>query len=197
VRVAIVGSRAYPELEHVRQLVNTLSPWDVVVSGGARGVDITAQRAADERGLVVEVVAADWRLGPRAGPIRNTEIVRRADRVVAFWDGRSKGTSDTIRQAVAAGKSCEIRMPGPPPDHRGTPARAARAPSACARSAPPPSGRPRRSGGGPGRRAWLPSAHSHLPKAGRGGRRLKESLLVDPREGVPGAWQGLDHRPRT
>lgn len=112
-KVAIVGSRGYPELEHVRQLVRKLDASDVVITGGAPGVDQTAEDEARLRGLEVVVLHADWRAhGPSAGPIRNTAIVRACDRLVAFWDGTSRGTLDAITKARARGLLVTIKRPG-------------------------------------------------------------------------------------
>jgi hypothetical protein len=109
VRVAIVGSREYPDPQEVRAYVADLPPETIVVSGGARGVDTTAAFAAVRRGLTCEVIRADWRRhGKRAGFLRNREVVARADRVVAFWDGESRGTKHAIDLARAAGKSVEV-----------------------------------------------------------------------------------------
>ena len=81
----------------------------VVVSGGARGVDSIAEVAARDRGLEVVVFQAGWdRLGRKAGPIRNAKIVANADRVVAFWDGSSRGTLNTLGQALRAGLPVEV-----------------------------------------------------------------------------------------
>lgn len=108
-RVAIVGSRDYPYLGLVREFVNSLPLHVEVVSGGARGVDRTAEFAARARGLSVRSIPADWNThGRAAGFLRNTEIVAAADEVVAFWDGRSRGTFDTINKARAAGKPVRI-----------------------------------------------------------------------------------------
>ena len=108
-KVAIVGSRDYPRLDRVREYVTGLPAETVVVSGGARGVDRTAQRAAEERGLSIQVWPALWDAhGKRAGYLRNRLIVETADRIVAFWDGQSKGTKHTIDLAIAAGKPVEV-----------------------------------------------------------------------------------------
>lgn len=90
----------------------------VVVSGGARGVDSAAEDAANARGLQTIIFLADWKnLGRRAGPIRNTQIVAHADRIVAFWDGRSRGTVNTLAQANCADLPIEIHGPdGEPVD---------------------------------------------------------------------------------
>ena len=108
-RIAIVGSRDYPRPDLVEAFVARLPKSAVVVSGGARGVDSVAVEAAEARGLEAVVFPADWRRWRRsAGPRRNAEIVEHADRVVAFWDGASRGTLDTVRRARRAGLPIEI-----------------------------------------------------------------------------------------
>lgn len=113
-RVAIIGSctwgRRWAEIrERVRALVASLPPDAVVVSGGAMGVDMAAQLAAQKRGLVTDIHLPDWaRDGRAAGFIRNKRIVANADRVVAIWNGESKGTMHTVEIARAAGKPVEL-----------------------------------------------------------------------------------------
>ena len=55
--------------------------------------------------------AATKRYSNPAGMIRNGEIVRLSDEVIAFWDGKSSGTRDTIQKAKAAGKSVRVFQP--------------------------------------------------------------------------------------
>ena len=99
-RIAIVGSRGYQPLSHVRKVVARLPSGAVVVSGHALGVDRCAAETARERGLEVVEYPADWkRHGRRAGFIRNRTIVQDSDRVIAFWDGSSAGTAHTIQIA--------------------------------------------------------------------------------------------------
>ena len=45
-RVAVVGSRSFPQLDNVRWFVNELPEGVIVVSGGAHGVDTAAAQAA-------------------------------------------------------------------------------------------------------------------------------------------------------
>lgn len=40
--------------------------------------------------------------------VRNSEIVGYADLVLAFWDGRSRGTADTLRKCVETGTPFRI-----------------------------------------------------------------------------------------
>jgi hypothetical protein len=111
-RVAIVGSRDYPDLDQVVQFVRGLPSDTVVVSGGARGVDRTAEQTARACGLRTLIFPADWtRHGKRAGFLRNDQILAAAEEVVAFWDGRSPGTADTIRKARRAGKRVKVFGP--------------------------------------------------------------------------------------
>jgi hypothetical protein len=52
---------------------------------------------------------ADWkRFGRKAGQMRNAEIVRNVVEVAAFWDGRSRGTLNTIMQATNAGVPVQV-----------------------------------------------------------------------------------------
>ena len=99
-KVVIVGTRTYPDLEQVRKYVRDLSPDDIIVSGGAKGVDETAEGEARKLGMEVISVPAEWnKYGKRAGLMRNDIIVGMADCVVAFWDGVSLGTKYTIDKA--------------------------------------------------------------------------------------------------
>jgi hypothetical protein len=103
-QIAIVGSRDYNWLSHVREYVRELPHGTIVVSGGAKGVDRTAEFAAKKRGLGVLLFLPQWeRYGKAAGFRRNEEIVRNADVVVAFWDGKSRGTKNTIETARKLG----------------------------------------------------------------------------------------------
>lgn len=118
-RIAIVGSRGFPQLDEVRKFVKSLPEDTVVVSGGAPGVDRAAELAAKERGLEVLIFLAEWdRLGKRAGFVRNKKIVQAADEVVAFWDGVSPGTRSTLELARAANKPVKIVHPSPENGHK-------------------------------------------------------------------------------
>lgn len=107
-RVAIVGSRNYRDLDRVRRYVASLPKGTIVVSGGARGVDKTAERAAKECGLNVCIFYPDWEKGRGAGLARNKRIVHNCDRLVAFYDGESRGTGFTIEYAAQLSIECVV-----------------------------------------------------------------------------------------
>lgn len=111
-RVAIVGSRKFKDLELVYDFVNAMPVGATVISGGAVGVDTTAEGTARSRGIKVISFKPDWnRYGKGAGFVRNSDIVDACDVLVAFWDGSSRGTLDSINKAKAANKHVSIIRP--------------------------------------------------------------------------------------
>lgn len=111
-KVAIVGSRDFPDMAAVVKYVNELPRDTQVLSGGARGVDTVAEKAAYDRGLSVQVYPADWATyRKRAGYLRNKLMVEAADHVAAFWDGKSKGTKITIDLCHKLSKGLSIISP--------------------------------------------------------------------------------------
>jgi predicted Rossmann fold nucleotide-binding protein DprA/Smf involved in DNA uptake len=114
-RVGIVGSRNYPELDRVGKLIQLLHPDAYVISGGARGVDREARlKAQTYRRDVIEVTAQGERY-VRTLFERNTVIVLASDVIVAFWNGESNGTADTIRKAMKLSGKVVVALPGLPP----------------------------------------------------------------------------------
>lgn len=104
--VAIVGSRGYRDELRVRHYVrHELEPDDIVVSGGAQGPDSWAEDEAQKCGHVCCIYLPDYETHGRGAPlVRNSQIVTKCDFVVAFWNGTSRGTLDTIQKAIRAGK---------------------------------------------------------------------------------------------
>lgn len=108
-KIAVVGSRDYKDLEQVHLVISILPKDTIIVSGGARGVDTMAKMSANSCDLIYKEFAADWKsFGKKAGFLRNKRIVEFSDRIICFWDGKSKGTKITIDLAKAANKGLEI-----------------------------------------------------------------------------------------
>ncbi len=104
-KIAVVGSRNV-KIENIGYYIGEC---DEVVSGGARGTDACAAEYARENGIALTEFLPEYERYGRAAPIiRNRRIVDYADKVIAFWDGRSRGTLSVIRYAEKAGKPCEI-----------------------------------------------------------------------------------------
>jgi predicted Rossmann fold nucleotide-binding protein DprA/Smf involved in DNA uptake len=108
-RVAVVGSRTYWNLKAVRDFVAQLPEGCTVISGGAKGVDQTAEQTARAKGIPVQTYPADWHHhGKSAGIRRNHDIIQSADVIIAFWDGSSSGTPHSIHLAKSMNKPIHI-----------------------------------------------------------------------------------------
>lgn len=105
-KIAIIGSRGL----HVGDLENYLSEnVTEIVSGGAKGIDKDAETYAKANNIKMTVFLPQYdRYGRGAPIVRNKQIVDYADRVVAFWDGMSRGTLSVIEYCKKQGKSITI-----------------------------------------------------------------------------------------
>lgn len=80
---------------------------------GPGGVDQAGELWARRNGMEVLVVRAEWeRYGRRAGMIRNGVMAEigglLGGRLLAIWDGRSRGTRNMVEQARAKGLEVEV-----------------------------------------------------------------------------------------
>lgn len=108
-KIAIVGSRNYPRLSDVNEAVKLLPKDCIVLSGGARGVDNEAERCATRRGLEVVIYRPKYAEHGRMAPlIRNDIIAKECDEMIAFWDGKSRGTLHVMNRAKALGKTVRL-----------------------------------------------------------------------------------------
>lgn len=104
-KIAIVGSRNFNNYSFLADALNLFYIPDEIISGGAKGADTLADNYAENNGIKFTVFKADWnKYGKSAGFIRNRSIVNAADMIIAFWDGKSRGTKDTIDKAATLKK---------------------------------------------------------------------------------------------
>lgn len=115
-KLLIAGSRGLTDfVEFDRLLEAALIDMDVipdmVISGGARGVDALGKAWAELWGLDYWEYKADWgRFGRAAGMYRNSEMVEACDCAFVWWDGESPGTLDTLDKLRRSGKPYRIAM---------------------------------------------------------------------------------------
>lgn len=110
-RTIIAGTRTATERHTFIGIMSC--PWlenvTVVLSGMAPGADTHGATEARRHGFTVEEYPADWKThGKAAGPIRNQQMVDRADALIAVWDGKSSGTADVIAKAKARGLKVHV-----------------------------------------------------------------------------------------
>ena len=83
--------------------------WDVeIVSGRAKGPDTFGEWWALSHGSAIKFFPVDWKLGPKAGFIRNEQMGDYADALIAFWDGKSGGTKHMIEYMMKLGKPIRV-----------------------------------------------------------------------------------------
>ena len=107
-KIAIIGSRGI--------IVDDLEKYipdgcDEIVSGGAMGVDSCAARYAKSNGIKLTEFLPEYTRYGRGAPLkRNVRIIEYADEVIAFWDGKSKGTKYVIEQCKKRGKPVSVHL---------------------------------------------------------------------------------------
>lgn len=100
---AVIGFRSFNDK---KKLFDELSKIKVtkLVSGGANGADSLAENYGREKNISVEIFLPEYERYGRTAPLkRNDLIINSSEQVVAFWDGKSRGTKFTIDLAKKRG----------------------------------------------------------------------------------------------
>jgi hypothetical protein len=119
-KLIIAGGRDFNNFELVKDTVYTLydpevngmyHTWLEIVSGGAKGADYLGEQLAKYHEIHVRTFHAEWdKYSVAAGPYRNKQMGDYADELLAFWDGKSKGTKHMIDYMNSLGKPVWVRM---------------------------------------------------------------------------------------
>jgi len=109
-KLAIIGSRGFSDYQ---LLESTLEQYKdkitEVVSGGAKGADSLGERWANNNNIPTIIFKPDWdKYGKKAGYLRNVDIVKNSDGVIAFWDGESRGTQHSFTLCTKLNKPLKI-----------------------------------------------------------------------------------------
>src|SRR3990167_7214769 len=116
-RLIIAGSRDIPPdyvfdyLEHQTHFNRVVTE---VICGLAKGPDLAGKHWAEvqnKRGfhIFVKEFPADWdKYKKAAGYIRNIEMAKYADELIAFWDGKSRGTRHMIQMMLDLNKPFQV-----------------------------------------------------------------------------------------
>lgn len=108
--IIIAGSRDFTDYQLVKTSLKTFllsketTKKPTIICGMARGADMLGYRLAKEFKLPLKEFPADWSIGKQAGYIRNEQMAKYAQQhgngvLLAFWDGKSKGTKWMIELA--------------------------------------------------------------------------------------------------
>lgn len=105
-KVAVIGSRGLSVTYLGRYLPENTTE---IVSGGAKGVDTSAREYALAHGIKLTEFLPEYTRFGRSAPLkRNITIIEYADIVLAFWDGKSRGTKFVIDNCRRLG--VEVRI---------------------------------------------------------------------------------------
>lgn len=122
-RIIIAGGRDFDDYQHMQNMIGDIF-WayegDItIISGGASGADALGEKFAKKFGLEVARYPAEWgetegkpnymigvtkggrKYWKGAGHARNETMAKNAHALIAFWDGRSKGTRHMIDTALS------------------------------------------------------------------------------------------------
>lgn len=127
-RVIIAGSRDITDYETIKRAVSE-SGFKIteVVSGRARGVDRLGERWARANDIPIAYFSADWdnfdlpivvvrtnkcgdEYNAAAGAVRNEQMAKYAEALIAIWDGKSSGTKNMIDLARKYGLKIHIHL---------------------------------------------------------------------------------------
>ena len=105
-KVIIAWGRNFNDYEKLCQFCDKLLSKKIeieVVSGTANGADKLGEKYANDNGYAIKQFPAEWdKYGKSAGYKRNTKMAEYADALIAFWDGKSRGTKHMIDFAKRA-----------------------------------------------------------------------------------------------
>lgn len=108
-KVAVVGSRGFCDYEKLKSVLDAITDIEMIISGGASGADSLAEKWARENNIPTCIYKPDWaKHGRSAGFIRNRQIIESSDFCVAFWDGHSKGTKNSIDWCAKLNKKLKV-----------------------------------------------------------------------------------------
>ena len=107
-KVGVIGSRGLT-VDNLEQYL----PEDTteIVSGGAKGIDTCAREYALSHDIKLTEFLPEYSRYGRGAPLkRNLQIIEYADVVIAFWDGKSKGTKYVIDNCKKQGVQVDVHI---------------------------------------------------------------------------------------
>lgn len=110
-KIIVAGSRTISDKDFVFVTIDkTKFNITELVSGGAKGVDSTAEEWAKSRNIPIKRFLPHYTIdNAKFAPLlRNTDMATYADGLIAIWDGKSKGTRHMINCMKSLNKPIEI-----------------------------------------------------------------------------------------
>lgn len=105
-KIAVIGSRNLVIQDLGKYLSKDVTE---IISGGAKGIDTCAREYALANSIKLTEFLPEYKKYGRSAPLkRNLQIIDYADLVLAFLDGKSRGTKFVIEHCKARNKTVRI-----------------------------------------------------------------------------------------
>ncbi len=103
-KLIIAGGRNFTNYQKLKETCDHFlqDQTNIEIVSGAyyKGADYLGEKYAIDKGYKLTKFPADWnKFGKAAGPKRNQQMANYADTLIAFWDGKSRGTNNMIELA--------------------------------------------------------------------------------------------------
>jgi hypothetical protein len=97
-KIAVIGSRNFTNDKLMdSELKKYKSKVKLIISGGAKGADSLAEKWAIKNNVITKMFRPDVaKFAAGAHFERNKAMVYECELLIAFWDGKSKGTKFTV-----------------------------------------------------------------------------------------------------
>ncbi len=108
-KLAVIGSKEFIDYEKLKSTLDKIEDISQIISGGAPGTDTLAKKYALENNIDFLEFPPDFsRYEKDAKHIRDKLIVENCDNIIAFYDGKCKGTKYTLNYGKKLKKSTII-----------------------------------------------------------------------------------------
>lgn len=104
-KIGFTGSRSLKKAnEELLKEFDKLASWDIVIHGDAIGADQLIKEYAESNHIEQKIIRPINPSNKLDYLYRNVEIISLCDILIAYWDGKSRGTKFTIDYAKAREK---------------------------------------------------------------------------------------------
>ena len=108
-KILITGTRKTNDVSFISDKLNReVKKDDIIIHGGAPGVDSIAEAWCKSNNVKSIIIRPIFESKKEYYLYRNVEMIVMSDKVVAFWDGVSRGTKFTIAYAKKRDKDVKV-----------------------------------------------------------------------------------------
>ncbi|MGL5711555.1 MAG: DUF2493 domain-containing protein [Paraclostridium sp.] len=109
-KILVSGGRDFKDkLLLEKTLSAAFNPSDILITGGATGADKLAENFANKNNIEAKIFYPQYKIWGKIAPLmRNSEMIKECDEVIAFWDRKSRGTKYTIENSIKNNKKVNI-----------------------------------------------------------------------------------------